>query len=132
KGRSTGEAIPIREPGDVRARYERGRAATARAEANARRAAAAVVGAKGDKGPYLASSPLGCRAGRHRARHRAQVFARGADERLISAAEALPHEPLFPEYGHPQDRVTAADVTQDAVAVETSPALVHAGASGWH
>lgn len=123
--RVSGETIPVRDSADVRALYERGRAATERAEANALRALdAAVVGALAGEGPVLilalAVAPVG--TARDIA---AQVFAPDSEERLLEAAAGLPHSPLFPEYGHPQDRVPVVRVTQDAVSFETTPEHVH-------
>jgi Putative DNA-binding domain len=135
--RVSGETIPVRDPGDVRALYERGQAATERAEANALRAVRAVmegvdlrgalpeieedeVGEEPFKAPVLvlalAAAPVGTASDLA-----AKVFAPDIEERLVEAAAALPHNPLFPEYGFREGRVALVSVAQDSVSFTTTP-----------
>ena len=122
--RVSGETIPVGDPSDVRALYDRGRASAARAEANALRAVEEVaVSALVSSDPFLilalAVAPVGTAPDIS-----AKVFAPRADARLEERIAALPGEPLFSEAGWDGVRAITTRVTQDSVVVETTPGLV--------
>jgi hypothetical protein len=119
-----GKTISVRDPADVRALYERGRAAVARAQAAALRALEAViVDAGGGPGAWLilpfAIAPVGTAAD-----IASEVFAADIDARLQGAVMGLPGEPLLLDMGF-RERYASTLVAQDSVLVETSPERVH-------
>ena len=128
--RVSGETIPVKDPADIRALYERGRAAAERAEAVALRAIDAVnlgeTASPPGGGPWLyinvAIAPVG--TARDIA---ARVFAPGIDAELIEDIDSMPTEPIAFEDRH-TPRISTRRVSQDAVTISTRPEFVHA----WH
>jgi hypothetical protein len=125
--RVSGETILVKDPADVRALYERGRAAAERAEAAASRAIDAVnLGETGRSpgGPALylglALAPVGTPPD-----IAASVFAPGIDAELIEAVNKMPTEPIVFEGVH-GTRVANRRVAQDAITVFTTPEFANA------
>jgi hypothetical protein len=122
--RVSGETIAVREGADVRALYDRGRAAVERAEANALRALDEVAtGSIPGGGPILITvlsvAPVG--TARDIA---AEVFSPRIVKRVRELVDALPTEPHFPEHGLQRERFTEAAGRQDAIVFETTPDLI--------
>jgi hypothetical protein len=125
--RVSGETIPVADAADVRALYDRGRAAAAQAEAVALRALGAAVPSISFSGPniplslvlVLVVAPVGT------ARDiSARVFTPSVAARLREIVDGLPKEPVFSEDWQ-MERTVETRMTQDAIVVETTSELEH-------